>query len=131
MPLRESRAASTSRSPRSASGGFLDSILAAVPTRATLGWFWQLEKLPDAPHTRYLYHLMASHEFQEGLKNYRDLRLMQRTSRAGSDSLEAFDTMIAARETGRSAPRAAQARSAAGTDLRSADAAPAGTDRPR
>src|SRR5690606_11079548 len=44
----------------------------------TLGWYWQLQELPDAPETRYLYHLFASHEFQEGLKNYRDLRLMQR-----------------------------------------------------
>ena len=64
-------------------GGFLDSILATMPARATVragSGSWRT--LPDAPHTRYLYHLLASHEFQEGLKNYRDLRLMQRQPRA-------------------------------------------------
>jgi hypothetical protein len=63
-----------------------------------VGWFWQLQKLPDAPHTRYLYQLLASHEFQEGLKNYRDLRIMQRNLDRWRDSLEAFDGMISARE---------------------------------
>ena len=79
-------------------GGFLDSILEAVPRTNDLGWFWQLQKVPDAPHTRYLYQLLASHEFQEGLKNYRDLRIMQRGLDRWRDSLEAFDGMISARE---------------------------------
>jgi len=79
-------------------GGFLDSILAAMPPGERPGWFWQLEKLPDAPHTRYLYHLLASHEFQEGLKNYRDLRLMQANLARWTESLEAFGAMIEARE---------------------------------
>ena len=79
-------------------GGFLDSILEAVPLTNDVGWFWQLQKVPDAPHTRYLYQLLASHEFQEGLKNYRDLRIMQRGLDRWRDSLEAFDGMISARE---------------------------------
>jgi len=79
-------------------GGFLDSILEAVPRTNDVGWFWQLQKVPDAPHTRYLYQLLASHEFQEGLKNYRDLRIMQRNLEQWRTSLEAFDGMIAARE---------------------------------
>ncbi len=79
-------------------GGFLDSILEAVPRTSDVGWFWQLQKVPDAPHTRYLYQLMASHEFQEGLKNYRDLRIMQHNLEQWRTSLEAFDSMIAARE---------------------------------
>jgi tetratricopeptide (TPR) repeat protein len=79
-------------------GGFVDSILEAVPLTNDVGWSWQLQKLPDAPHTRYLYQLLASHEFQEGLKNYRDLRIMQRGLDRWRDSLEAFDGMIAARE---------------------------------
>ena len=58
-------------------GGFLDSILAAAPDETQVGWFWQLERMPDAPQTRYLYHLLASHEFQEGLKNYRDIAIMK------------------------------------------------------
>jgi len=79
-------------------GGFLDAVLEAVPRTNDVGWFWQLQKIPDAPHTRYLYRLMASHEFQEGLKNYRDLRIMRRNVERWRDSLAAFDDMIAARE---------------------------------
>jgi hypothetical protein len=89
-------------------GGFLDAILKASPQDDQApGWFWQLESLPDAPHTRYLYHLLASHEFQEGLKNYRDLRLMQANLARWQESLEAFAAMIEAREQAaeRRAPR--------------------------
>ncbi len=64
---------------------------------ADAGWYWQLKNLPDAPETRYLYHLMATHEFQEGLRNYRDLRLMRRNLTSWSQSVEAFQDMIAAR----------------------------------
>ena len=77
-------------------GGFLDAILAASPS-GDVGWFWQLKQVPDAPHTRYLYHLLASHEFQEGLKNYRDLRIMQVNLDRWQESLDSFDDMIAAR----------------------------------
>lgn len=62
-----------------------------------VGWYWQLQNLPDAPETRYLYHLMATHEFQEGLKNYRDLRLMQRNLATWSLSVAAFEDMVDAR----------------------------------
>jgi tetratricopeptide (TPR) repeat protein len=79
-------------------GGFLDSLLAAAPPSKDVGWFWQLQTVSDAPHTRYLYHLLASHEFQEGLKNYRDLRIMQGNLERWRSSLEAFDAMITARE---------------------------------
>jgi hypothetical protein len=98
-------------------GGFLDSILATVPAGDKPGWFWQLDQLPDAPHTRYLYHLLASHEFQEGLKNYRDLRLMQANLARWHESLEAFGAMIEAREiaAGQREPHRQQALE--GTDL--------------
>lgn len=79
-------------------GGFLDSILAAAPTKDTVGWFWQLQEVGDSPQTRYLYHLLASHEFQEGLKNYRDLRIMRRNLEDWRLSLEAFGEMVATRE---------------------------------
>jgi hypothetical protein len=79
-------------------GEFLDAILDAAPQDETVGWFWQLQNVPDAPHTRYLYHLLASHEFQEGLKNYRDLRIMQRNLERSRESLAAFDHMVEARE---------------------------------
>jgi hypothetical protein len=62
-----------------------------------LGWYWRLQNLPDAPETRYLHHLLASHAFQEGLKNYRDLQLMQRNLASWALSLAAFEDMIEAR----------------------------------
>jgi len=98
-------------------GGFLDAILDATPGDETGGWFWQLQNVPDAPHTRYLYHLLASHEFQEGLKNFRDLRIMQRNLERSHESLAAFDDMVAARgqAAAERAPRKAQM--LAGIDL--------------
>jgi len=75
------------------SGRLLDAIM-ENDKADTVGWYWQLQNLPDAPETRYLYHLLASHEFQEGLKNYRDLRLMQRNLSSWELSVAAFDDMI-------------------------------------
>jgi hypothetical protein len=75
------------------SGNLLDAIV-ANDKADKVGWYWQLASLPDAPETRYLYHLLATHEFQEGLKNYRDLLLMQRNLATWSLSVEAFENMV-------------------------------------
>jgi hypothetical protein len=77
-------------------GQLLESIT-STDDSARAGWYWQLRNLPDAPETRYLYHLLASHAFQEGLKNYRDLRIMQRNLANWELSVEAFDSMVDAR----------------------------------
>jgi hypothetical protein len=61
------------------------------------GWFWQLKEVPNAPESRYLYHLLAGHDFQEGLKNYRDLAFLGNTLSRWQDSVVAFDDMIATR----------------------------------
>lgn len=42
------------------------------------GWNWRLRDLPDAPETYYLAEVLADTTFQEALKNYRDLRQLQR-----------------------------------------------------
>ncbi len=76
------------------SGRLLEAIVANDKGDEKVGWYWQLQHLPDAPETRYLYHLMATNEFQEGLKNYRDLRLMQRNLARWSLSMEAFHDMV-------------------------------------
>lgn len=65
---------------------------------ARYGWFWQLKNLPDAAESRYLYALLAGHDFQEGLKNYRDLVYMGGTLDRWSDSMVAFQDMIQTRE---------------------------------
>ncbi len=51
-------------------GGHLLDRLLDDDKKDTLTWYWQLTTLPNAPESRYLYQLLASNEFQEGLKNY-------------------------------------------------------------
>jgi hypothetical protein len=80
------------------SGQLLDTLV-KHDAQGRYGWFWQLENLPDAPESRYLYHLLAGHEFQEGLKNYRDLGFMQRNLSEWDRSLEAFGDMLDTRRT--------------------------------
>jgi hypothetical protein len=102
-------------------GGFLDAVLEAAPAdrngQGGAGWLWQLQRAPDAPHTRYLYQLLASHEFQEGLKNYRDLRIMQQNLARWTGSLDAFDEMVAARELAAATREPRRVEFLAATDL--------------
>ncbi|MGE3531356.1 MAG: tetratricopeptide repeat protein [Steroidobacteraceae bacterium] len=58
------------------------------------GWYWQLHNLPDAPETRYLYDLLASNVFQEALKNYRDLKVMQHNLDNWNQSMSAFQDIL-------------------------------------
>lgn len=62
------------------------------------GWFWQLQVLPDEPESRYLYPILAGNDFQEGLKNYRDLAYMGSTLAHWDDNMAVYDDMIEARE---------------------------------
>ena len=62
------------------------------------GWFGQLANVPDSPESRYLYQLMAGHEFQEGLKSYRSLESMARNLSNWSDNLGAFGDMVDTRQ---------------------------------
>ncbi len=79
------------------SGKLLDRLL-DDDKKATLTWYWQLKTLPDAPESRYLYQLLASNEFQEGLKNYRELNFMSRNLDAWRNDLSAFDDMLDTRQ---------------------------------
>ncbi len=62
------------------------------------GWFAQLATLPDSPESRYLYHLLAGNEFQEGLKNYRALDAMAENLAAWQQSIGAFADMVETRQ---------------------------------
>jgi hypothetical protein len=62
------------------------------------GWFWQLTELPDSPESRYLYPVLAGHDFQEGLKNYRDLAYLGSTLARWDENMAVYGDMIAARE---------------------------------
>jgi hypothetical protein len=46
--------------------------------QAESGWTWSLDNVPDTPEAYYLHGLIAENRFQEALKNYRDLRMLDR-----------------------------------------------------
>ena len=78
------------------SGGYFEKFLDDNPLDST-GWYWRLEVLPDGPEARYLYHILATHEFQEGLKNYRDLSYLQRNLDDWQQSVEVYVNMLETR----------------------------------
>ncbi|MBU1982796.1 hypothetical protein KJ815_00140 [bacterium] len=57
-------------------------------------WVVKLRKLPQTPETYYLIGLMASHDFQESLKNYLDLDQLRKKLEAWEGDLDAFDEII-------------------------------------
>jgi outer membrane protein assembly factor BamD (BamD/ComL family) len=79
------------------SGQIFDQFLTSDPLDST-GWYWQLEELPEGPEARYLYHLLATHEFQEGLKNYRDLHYLNRNLEQWQGSVDVFANMLETRK---------------------------------
>jgi hypothetical protein len=79
------------------SGHLLDRLL-DDDKKDTLTWYWQLSTLPDAPESRYLYQLLASNEFQEGLKNYRELNYMSRNLDNWRENVSAYDDMLDTRQ---------------------------------
>jgi hypothetical protein len=79
------------------SGDLFDEFLSTGPLDST-GWYWELQELPEGPESRYLLHLLASHEFQEGLKNYRDLNYLHRNLESWQDSVGVFANMLETRK---------------------------------
>jgi TolA-binding protein len=79
------------------SGKLLDRLL-NDDKKDTLTWYWQLTTVPDAPESRYLYSLLASNEFQEGLRNYRELNFMSRNLDDWRDDVSAYDDMLDTRQ---------------------------------
>jgi hypothetical protein len=57
-------------------------------------WVIKLRKLPQTPETYYLLELMASHDFQESLKNYLDLEQLRKKLEAWEGDLGAFEEII-------------------------------------
>ncbi len=79
------------------SGAFFDGFLRDDPLDST-GWYWRLEQLPEGPEARYLFHLLATHEFQEGLKNYRDLNYLYRNLDTWQQSVDVYANMLETRK---------------------------------
>ena len=79
------------------SGAFFDEFIAEDPLDST-GWYWELEELPTGPEARYLYHLLATHEFQEGLKNFRDLTYLHRNLDTWQQNVDVYANMLETRK---------------------------------
>jgi tetratricopeptide (TPR) repeat protein len=78
------------------SGTLVDALVSRNPAEE-MGWFWTLRELPAVPHPSHLLQVLAQNEFQEALKNYRDLRFLARNLEAWRDKLGVFSDMLDAR----------------------------------
>ncbi len=75
------------------SGQFFEDFIDGDEQDST-GWYWRLEELPEGPEGRYLFHLLATHQFQEGLKNYRDLTYLHRNLDGWQQSVGVYANML-------------------------------------
>ena len=78
------------------SGEVFNQFLSDDPMDST-GWYWRLEELPQGPEARYLYHLLATDEFQEGLKNYRDLNYLNNNLENWQQNVDVYANMLETR----------------------------------
>ncbi len=78
------------------SGEFFEDFIENDPLDST-GWYWRMEELPEGPEARYLFHLLATHEFQEGLKNYRDLAYLYRNLDTWQGNVGVYANMLETR----------------------------------
>jgi tetratricopeptide (TPR) repeat protein len=79
------------------SGQFFDDFVEDDPLDST-GWYWRLEELPEGLEGRYLFHLLATHKFQEGLKNYRDLSYLYRNLDEWQLNVDVYSNMLETRK---------------------------------
>ncbi len=61
-------------------------------------WYWQLKQLPDSEDARYLYHLVANHDFQDGLRDYRDVMALDRRLADWTRRLDALLDIVDTRQ---------------------------------
>ncbi|SPJ17613.1 conserved exported hypothetical protein [Burkholderiales bacterium] len=77
-------------------GKLIKGLLASNPGEE-MGWFWNIEHLPEMPHAAHLVQVLALHEFQESFKNYRDLQFLARNLRQWDGNLGVIGDMLANR----------------------------------
>jgi Tetratricopeptide repeat len=75
------------------SGKLLTGLLERNPGEE-MGWFWNIQTLPEMPHAGHLAQVLAQHEFQEAFKNYRDLQFLDRNLKTWVDKLSTFEDML-------------------------------------
>jgi hypothetical protein len=77
-------------------GRFLEALV-REELKVDSDWVVKLRELPDTPETYYLLDLMASHDFQESLKNYLDLQQLRRKLDGWEGDLDAFEEIVGQR----------------------------------
>jgi hypothetical protein len=78
--------------------GLLLEVLQKQDLRSGTGWLQDLSFDTDNPVLRYQVTLMAAHDFQEAVKNYRDLQSLHKNLKNWSEAIEAYDDMLDGRE---------------------------------
>jgi len=74
-------------------GKFLTALLREEADKDK-NWIVNLRELSDAPETFYILDLMASHDFQEFLRNYRDMSELHKQNARWLKSLDVYEEMI-------------------------------------
>ena len=77
-------------------GKFLEALI-REEIRNDADWVIRLRELPETPETYYLMELMASHDFQTGLKNYLDLADLKRKLLVWNGDFDAYEQMVGIR----------------------------------
>jgi len=74
--------------------GYFLRALVREELKQDANWVVKLRKLPQTPETYYLLELMASHDFQESLKNYLDLEQLRKKLESWEGDLDAYEDII-------------------------------------
>jgi tetratricopeptide (TPR) repeat protein len=74
-------------------GKLLDALIARNPGEE-MGWFWNIDQLPEMRHGGHLVPVFAQHEFQEAFKNYRDLQFLARNLQDWESKLDVIGDML-------------------------------------
>lgn len=77
-------------------GKYLDAML-RDEAKSDKQWLFSLGKLPDAPETRYMRGLMASHVFNESYRNFRDLHVLAGNIENWSAQIPAYRDLLRVR----------------------------------
>jgi hypothetical protein len=105
------------QSIRAIEQGGLQELLQQHDLGAGNGWMQQLHLDSEAPALRYQLSLMSSHDFQEAVKNYRDLLVLKDNLAGWKTDVTTYDDMLAGRQARFEEHRPAAEQAVQGTRL--------------
>jgi len=105
------------QSIRAIQQGGLQDLLLQHDLGAGNGWMQQLHLDSEAPALRYQLSLMSSHDFQEAVKNYRDLLVLKINLVKWKSDIATYDDMLAGRQARFEEHRPAAEQALQGTQL--------------